>query len=337
MLSKLFEAIYHKVLINIVVERARTIVYVEVCSKKEVVSRVEKEFSTTILDSEMYDFINFFMKESPYYYISILDTSASQGAIPTCSKHKFAQYADLTIAEYKCHKNEWAYYTSKNDMIAMQKEYAAIGLDYIFSPFSLLAHFFNDKINNNLAMYILVQDSFLSVGVFEKSELLYAHHLDMMTKDELDDMSLNEDLENSDLLLDDELSIELDDIEVANEFEDFANIEDLDAIEEIDEFSDNKDIEEELLESDESLAPANDTEFNEDYQRFSLIQASVGQFYKDNMYESRFIENVYVADCVGVTSDFKKYLEEEMFFNVYVRHAEIAPEVCELAKMELDI
>jgi hypothetical protein len=339
--AKIFESLYLKVLVNIVVERAKTLVYIEMCSKKGVVSSVQEEFNTTNLSPKMYEFITAYTKESPYFYISILDMSPYQGAIPSCLKNRLEYYTDLSTSEYKCYDKKWTYYTSKSDIYEIENKYEKIGIDYIFSPFSLLNHFFIDKIVNNLAMYILVQDSFLSLAIFEKSQLVYAHHLDMMTKDDVDDILLSEDINDEDLLLSTDNAIELDDIELpseeSDELDNFGNIEDLDAIEEIDEFSENKDIEEELLESDIDVVPANESQFNEDYQRFTLIQSAVGHFYKDAKYESRFIENVYIADGVGVTSDLKKYLEEEMFFNVYVRHIEIDTEVCELAKAELGI
>jgi hypothetical protein len=161
----------------------------------------------------------------------------------------------------------------------------------------------------------------------------------MMSKDDFDGLdSIENDLDASEVPLEED-AVELDEITLPDEseLEDFANIEDLDAIEDIDEFSENKDIEEELMESTDALEEADDTKFNEDYQRFTLLQAAVGEFYKDERYESRFVENVYVADSVGVTKDFKKYLEEEMFFNVYIRRTDLALEVCELTKEELGL
>jgi len=340
-LGKLFEAIYLKVFVNIVAKRFTTIVYIETYSKKGVESSVEEEFETLELDTKMYEFITAYTKESPYYYIAVLDMSHSQGAVPTCSKNRMQYYTDIEDMEYKCHNNSWSYYTSKSALRDIRKRYADIGVDYIFSPYSVLSYFFKDKIDAKLAMYILVQENFLSLAIFENSQLLYAHHLDMMTKDDFDGIHLEEDEDSSDLLLGDDEAIELDDVSISDdgttELEDFANIEDLDSIEEIDEFSESKDIEEELLESTDVLEEADETKFNEDYQRFTLVQASVGQFYKDERYESRFVENVYVADSVGVTNDFKKYLEEEMFFNVYIRRTDVALEVCELTKRELGI
>ncbi len=342
-LDKLFEALYLKVLVNIVLKHTTTVVYIELCSKKGVVNSLHQEFETTSLNNEMYEFITTYTRESPYYYVSLLDMSSYQGAVPTCSKNRIEYYADLSTSEYKCYDDKWMFYTSKSDLYEIEAKCEDIGVDYIFSPFSIISTFFADKIKSKLAMYILIQDSFLSLSIFENSQLLYANHLDMMSEDEVDEISLSEDLED-DLLIDAEDSIELDDIDIpgheseeADELDDFGNIEDLDKIDDIDEFSENKDIEEELLDSNSDVTQADDSKFNEDYQRFTLIQSAVGKFYKDDKYESRFIENVYIADYAGVTSDLKKYLEEEMFFNVYIRKIDLALEVCELAKAELKL
>ncbi|ADN08593.1 hypothetical protein [Sulfurimonas autotrophica] len=339
MLSTILESLYLKVLVNIVVQRESTLVHIELCSKKGIVDEVSTEFNTTLLNNQMYDFISEYIKESPYFYISILDTSIVQGAIPTCEKNKLSYYYDLSMSEYKCFDNKWNFYTAKNDIHQIEREYEDIGIDMIFSPFVILANFFQDKINNNLAMYALVQDGFISVAVFENSQLLYAEHLDMLTGDENEDILLNENIEED---LDLDSGIDLEDIDVdegdINSLDEFGDIEDLDSLEDIDEFSDNKDVEEELYESDKILPEDEENEaFNEDYQRFSLMQSAVANFYRDDKYESRFIENVYIADCAGVTNDLKKYLEEEMFFNVYVRRADLGVEVCELAKMELGL
>ena len=340
-MSKLLEPFYLKILVNIVVKNESTSVHIELCSKKGVIQELEKEFHTTALSTQMYDFINEQIKESPYFYISFLDTSLTQGALPTCEKEKLRDYYDLSVSKYKCFEKQWTFYTAKNDIYEIERKYKDIGVDMIFSPFVLLANFFADKIDKNLAMYVLVQESVLSVAVFENAKLLYAEHLDMVTSDEAEDILLNEDIEDDAGLGLDE-NIDLEDISVdqsdIDSLDDLGDIEDLDAIEDIDEFSENKDVEEELSESDTALSEDKENEaFNEDYQRFTLIQTAVAHFYKDDKYESKFIENVYMADGVGVTKDLKKYLEEEMFFNVYVRQTDLGAEVCELAKMELGL
>ena len=83
---KLLQNLYNKVFINIVVHSESTNVYVEVCSKKGVINSYEELFDTKNINEEIISFINSFSNESPFYYIAILDTSPSQGAIPTCNK-----------------------------------------------------------------------------------------------------------------------------------------------------------------------------------------------------------------------------------------------------------
>ena len=133
-------------------------------------------------------------------------------------------------------------------------------------------------------------------------------------------------------------SINLEDIDVdeIDELEEFGDIEDLDAIEDIDEFAEIKDeVQNVTQEVKEEYLPEDDTGFNDDYQRFSLIQDAIRDYYKDDRYNSKFIENIYIADSIGVSSDLKRYLEEEMFLNVYIRQIDLSAEVCDMAKAEL--
>ena len=340
MLDKFFEALYLKVFVNIVLKNSSTMVYIEMYSKKGAIDNIQMEFETTTLDEKMLEFITRYTKESPYYYIAMLDSSSLQGALPTCSKNRFSYYKDLSNYEYKCYDGKWTYYTSKTELYELEKRYELIGLDFIFSPFVILANYFQDKINSSLALYALVQEGFISIAVFKESQLLYAEHLDIASKGDADDILLSDQMADEEIDLDLDSGIDLESITIedeSSEIDNFSDIEDLDSIEEIDEFDDSKDIEEELLESDEILEEAGNATFNEDYQRFSMIQSSIARFYKDERYESQFLENIYIADGVGVSSDLKKYLEEEMFLNVYIRHLEVDSEVCELLKEELGL
>ena len=336
MLSKFFESIYQKVFVNIVVRSTSTDVYIELCSKNDVVDNVENSFDTTKMSEEMLEFITSYTRETPFHYISVLDMSPSQGALPTCSKNRLSYYYDVSASEYKCHNQKWTYYTSKSDLYDIERRYKDIGVDFVFSPFSLLSNFFKDKIDSNLAMYILIQDEFVTLSVFDNSELLFAEHLNMENSHENDDLLMDDSSQELDL----EEGIDLEDVDVmdsGDSFDDFSDIEDLDSLEEIDEFSENKDVEEEFYHEEEKLVEENEDGFNEDYQRFSLIQSSINHFYKDKKYESQFIENVYIADGVGISIELKRYREEEMFLSVYVRHLELGVEVAELARMELGI
>jgi hypothetical protein len=348
MLSKFFEALYLKVIVNIVVSGQKSVVYIELLNSKGVVKHDEATFNTTSLDNKMHKFIASYIKESPYHYISILDTSKEQGAVPTCSKAGMSDFHDFSESEYKCLDDKWAYYTSKNDLYELEKKYQKIGVDLVISPFVLLYNFFKDKINENKAMYILIEDTYMSLCVFENSELMFAQHMDMNAhnEEEIDDDNLM--IEDDDMvddildedILDDDDSIDLDDLnaldEIDDDVEDFGDIEDLDALEDIDEFSESKDVEEEFHEMKQPEPSVDEPAgFNQDYQRFSLIQNAIDNFYKDERYNSEFIETVYIADAIGVSKDLKTYLEEEMFLSVYIRNINLVQKLCSVTKMEL--
>ncbi|MCW8895799.1 MAG: hypothetical protein OQK48_04265 [Sulfurimonas sp.] len=334
MINKILETLYSKVFINIIVKNEQSVVYVEVCSGADVTSRVEKTFDTTSINSKMYEFVNAYKKESPYYYISVLDKSPSQGAIPTCTSTQMAKYVNMSSAKYICHaSNTWATYTQDYDLNALVNDYKSLGIDFVFSPFIVMSRFFEDKINSTLSMFILVEENHLSLGIFDNSKLLYGDHLNMGYEQNEEDMLIESSIDDDALLEIDDIDIDEIDIDEESEsLNDFSNIEDLDIIDDIDEFSEAQDIQEIVQEKDDSLSTEG---FNEDYKRFSLIQNSLGVFYKDEKYESKFIETVYIADAVGVSKDLKGYLEEEMFLNVYIRKINLSSELSELAKAEL--
>ncbi len=332
MLGKLFEKLYLKVFVNIVIYRSHTVVYIELCNTKTTVQSIEESFQTVKLNNKVYEFISEYIKESPYYYISILDASSTQGAIHTCDTTQMERYFDKETSKYKCYNDRWAFYTSKSELTRLQQEYKEIGLDFVFSPFVLLTNFFKDKINTHLAMFILIEENYITLSVFDNSELLFAKHLDMQNSHESDEL-LMDDGSDEELDLDIDASIDLEDVDVMDDLDDFGDIEDLDSIGEIDEFAEDEEIQENLQDVEEDDTESG--EFNEDYQRFSLIQSAVNRFYKDDTYNSKFIEDTYIADGVGISGDLKRYLEEEMFLSVYVRNLDLCVEVCELAKAEM--
>jgi len=330
MIGKLLEYLYTKVFINIIVQNSQTVVYIEICSKKRVEQSFHRNFDTTTINTKMYEFITAYYKTSPFCYITILDNSSLQGAVPTCSTSEMIKYCDINSSEYKCYSNDWAFYTSEYDLEAIKQEYRSIGVDFIFSPFALLANFFKDKIENTLSIFVLVQENALSFTIFDNTKLLYAQYLSMQHnkngEDDLIDTSLDEyeEMDGIDL---EEITVEDD----SSGFDDFTNIEDLDDGDGIDEFSDNVQIQE----IDERADTISDSGFNEDYQRFTLIQSALNTFYKDPKYKSQFIESAYIADGVGVSADLKSYLEEEIFLSVFIRKIDLGGALCDMAKAEI--
>jgi len=329
MINKILETLYSKVFINIIVGDSKTTVYAQVHSKNKVLDSNTEEFKTISTSPKMLTFINSYTSQSPYHYISILDKSLNQGAVPSCKEiKKFIKDADLKTI---CISNEWSLYTHEEDIKTLRYEYKEIGLDFIFSPFKILTSFFKDKIDSTLAIFLLVQDVSMSLCIFDNSKMLYAQYLDMSTFEEEEDLIMDSILDEDDDDILEMQDVNLDDLDAdMDSLEDFADIEDLDSGLDIDEFSEAQEIED--IVEDKALDIEN---INDDYKRFIAIQDSISRFYKDDKYESEFLEHIYIADSADVSNDLKKYLKEEMFLNVVIRRIGLEEELCDMAKAEL--
>ncbi len=345
---------YDTIIIGIVVTPSQIKLYIEALYRKKTKASYEKHFvlNDTYSDDLLIDYIKQYVEDSPYCYIALLDNSFEQGAIPTCNKHEMDLYKELSTSIYHCMDQKWAVYTSKLDLKEQQKLLGEeIGIDFIFSPFAIIQHYFHDKIQESMALYLLIKEGALSIAVFAKGELLYGNYVDTTLhekEDELTQETLDEeasdavDLESIDL---DEVDVDLD--ESFDEMDDLENIENLDDIEELSENEEDleKQLEENLEEiaSDEEKEQINDEALEvqnrstEAYKIFLEVQKSLHEFYHDQKYKSDFIENIYVADNIAVGKDLKRYLQEEMFLNVYTRTIELEMEVVMLAKEELGL
>ena len=87
----------------------------------------------------------------------------------------------------------------------------------------------------------MIQDSDLSLSIFDNSQLLFAQHMSLQNSEDTSDELKIEDHDDSDEMNLEEDSIDLDNIDVDDSLDDldvFGDIEDLDSIEEIEEFAD---------------------------------------------------------------------------------------------------
>jgi len=358
LLDKLFHILYDTIIITIIKKPHQIYIFTEFFYKGKSKKSYEKEFILNdsykpyLLENYLKDFFN----ESPYCYISLLDTTTEQGAIPTCKKQEMEKFHNLVTSKYICIDDKWACYTSKLELEKQKKLTGEeIEVDFIFSPFLILSNFFEDKIKGIIALYAFLQEESVTIAVFRDSQLLFGQYIDLNTlvEDELllENINENETSEDTDNV--DIDAIDLDEIDIDDDFGDLDSfddeIADLDTLDDINSLENEDSLEQQL---DDNLEELNDNNAEEeeseedeenkeekltmDFQFFSIIQKSLGTYYRNDQYQSDFVENIYVADSVGVTREFKKYVEEEMFLNVYVRTIETELELVNLTKKELE-
>lgn len=332
MFNRLFSSLYPKVFINIVLMSQKTMIYAEINSKNSIIDSDYKVFDTIGIDKYITNFIEKYKSESPFFYVSILDNSSYQGAICSCNANIIAQYCDLPTIEYKCFKKNstWAYYSSKYELGNLQHTYKQIGLDFIFSPFALMAEFFKDKISMSIMAYVLIEERFLSFAIFENSKLLFAEHLDLEKHKELTLKTDKKSVQKEEELALDGLDIDGIDLDNMQEHNINNAIEELEVGDDLEEFA--SDIEP-IYEDDTDIK---EQDFGDDYERFMLIQNALGKFYKNSKYDSKFIETIFIADSQNSGSNLKNYIENELFLNVHSRKIDIALSLCDLAKAELN-
>ena len=172
--DKLFRPLYLEVFIGIVVYGTKTVVYVEVFEKSGIVKeRIKKSFEGKDLNDEMRGFILSFIGKTPFYYISVLNDSFSQGIAKTCRDDELEKGSFYHV----CHQNRWAFYVAKSDLESLRKNYLKVGTDFVFSPFAVMVEFFKEKTEEEMVLLTLVRENSLALCVFDRGELLYSDYV----------------------------------------------------------------------------------------------------------------------------------------------------------------
>jgi len=337
--------LYRKIFIAIVHDGESYDVRIVAKKQKKVLYKESRHFEGGSSYEDLFLFLRKYFEESPLHYVALLNPEPKQGALSGCSHHGAEMMEDLSGTKTICRNEKWLLYSSMRGINSLEKEYKKIGLDFIFSPFSVIEHLFADKIKGGFALYALAQKDSFSIAIFEYGKLEYAHHYPMNEKNTLsieeDNNSVGfsieikeEDEAEKGISLDDIES--LDDLDILDELDDLSDIEDLDTLEEIAEFSeDEPTYEEKRISSPHGSDIKHEMDqFNSDYYRFELIQRTLVRFYAGELCQNRFVETVYIADAYGSGEELKRYLEEELFLNVSIRHIDLAEEVIALAMTE---
>ncbi len=350
-LSRLIKNLYQQVFIGIVVQRSSVKICVQMYKAAKLEKEISREFSISKLQlsSEVNDLIKSYMDESPFAYVAVLNDAQSQGAIPTCSMHQAENFSDLSSCVTLCNENKWMVYSEKSELNELQMRFSQSGVDFIFSPFFILSTFFADKIEGKTTLLALVQNDSLSLCIFGEGELLFARHY--ATKDEIDDEELLGDLDdNTDESLgfnlddDEDLAINLDDIDALDDLDDLDDLDALDDLDDLDDLDEIEDFEESLNEaveeSEHALEEAKTKysskidSFSDDYKHFQLIQSALQDFYGDDKYNNKFVEEIYIADSCESGPDLTRFIEEELFVSVYKRSLDLDKEIVKMAIRE---
>ena len=245
---------YAKVYINVIVENH----YADVSVRMEKMGRTLKdkkqrfEIKKGVLTKEVTDFIERNERKSPFSYISVLNPVLLQGAYKGCSGENIKDNRSLCVGNKK---RPWSIFTDLNTVRTVQNKFKTTGLDFIFSPYSIIANTKEIK-NNKAQLFILALERSMSVSVFRDGTLEFAKQVsfdeqdnEFDMSDEVADLLLEDDLIlneeggisidlNADEESDEEDDMELEDLEGLEDLDELDNLDELDSLDELDDLDD---------------------------------------------------------------------------------------------------
>jgi hypothetical protein len=337
---------FQKIFISIMpVEDGYEVLCVSLKNNK-IIFREQNHFVGEIPSSAMNRYIQAKIDVTPYFYISTLNLHANQGAYEGCARPSVHFHNDVVGISTLKRNGLWTQYAQAEELQRLKTHYGVVGLDCIFSPFSMIEFYFADKIPNTFALYAFGGLGFFAVAIFDEGKLEYAHYYtsNNATKSDKDEPSLSFGSLGSDepeskhqpIALDD---IEgLDDLDILDDLDSFSDIANLDDLDEVNEFSEDIVTPEEIRHiRDNGMDAAQHSIDNsgEEYERFEFIQKTLERFYTSSQCKNRFVETVCIADVNLGGEDLKRYLEEELFVNVLVRRVNACEGIHALALMEV--
>ncbi|RLA73103.1 MAG: hypothetical protein DRG24_01095 [Epsilonproteobacteria bacterium] len=173
-ISKVLAYFYTKVFIGIVHGRAQTDITVLTVRGSSISHHYTRKFDGIECSDAMQTFIEEAAELSPLFFTAVLCDAAEQGAIPTCSKQHAGQFTDVDFLESICFDEKWMIYLSRDALYHLQERYKRIGVDFIFSPFALIKQLYKEQISREHALFILNEETSVSLAVFDKGEFQFA-------------------------------------------------------------------------------------------------------------------------------------------------------------------
>jgi len=268
------------------------------------------------LTQEAIEFINNLQESNPFMYTStLICDSINQGAVCSCDDKIYRMMSiDKSDSKTICVNKSWSMFISKIDLNSMLNVFKPVdGIDYVFSPTSVIYFIFKREIIKKPAVFVLLLETSVTISIFGNDKLLYNTYYQLfseMTETVMEHIDDNHNMfEDTDELDINRLRID------GSGFDD----------------------EDHSIETTLQDTNANQYTLARDIKIFEHIKSTINEFYKNTMCEhsSDFIEQIYIADANNIyTNTLKSYIKEEMGLEISIQNIDIGDTICELSKYE---
>ena len=165
---RFLEPLLAKMYISLIPAAGGYEVYGELRKNSRVLKRFERQQCHNL--TEVSEQVSKLSRESALSYVILLESEAKQGVLNSCGTRSDVE---LSSVERVCVEKRWGIYIDKDDLFELQKRYKSVGLDLLFSPYSLIADYFEHEIENQDGLYLLIGGSFLLGVVFKDAKALF--------------------------------------------------------------------------------------------------------------------------------------------------------------------
>jgi len=166
---KILESLLPKLFIIMVPSDKGVLLYAELRKNGKLKKRFDLQLVETM--EELTAQVKSFERECSISYISLLETESSQGVLRDCRE---TGIIDPSSIEMICMDDgSWGYYMTIDDLHSRQRAYNKVGLDFLFSPFSLLHSFYHPRMAENDGLYLLIIEGMIFGTVFRNGQLLF--------------------------------------------------------------------------------------------------------------------------------------------------------------------
>ena len=335
-ISKIVQKKFSNVFIAVLAEKNEYILRYIVVKNGKIITNEDKRFpmdEDKKLSSDIKEFLTSLQNNYKFVYISYLLDSIGQNCVPTCNEKEFSKYnIDKEKIVQICVENRWSAYSLKSDIQWIKEVFEESGIDFIFSPFVILNDFIkNKKQKTKSNLFLLYTENFITLMIFDKDDLVFSAFFKIPYKE----FSFSEDddepkPQECDSIIE---GIELDNIESEDEeFDGFVDITKLD---------DDTGIEEEILESakeDVATSTLDDLElYGREVVIFKFISSAIEEYYKNDMYESEFLEEIIIYNDSNISNDIITMIENDLFLDVELHSIDIKEEMINMSIKEANL
>jgi len=335
-ISKLIQKRFSNVFVAIVSEKNQYVVRYIIVKNSDIIDKDEKGFpmgENKELSSEIKNFLTNLHKNYKFSYISYLLDSLGQGCIPSCSESEIEKYnIDKNNIITTCIEDKWMVYASKTDIKWTKTLFEGMDLDFIFSPYVTLYRFIDKQHLKKTILHFQYMENSITILIFDGEKIVFNAFFKIPYKEFSFEEEDDDDLkpESADDIID---GIEMEDIDSEeSEFEGFVDVTRLD--------DDDADTEEDILLSAKKSVESSTLEDLELYGRemiiFKYLHSAIEEYYKNDIYESEFLEDIIVYNDSNISNDIITMMENDLFLNVEIHNVDVKEEMINMSIEEVD-